>query len=174
MTTLDELVQMEGSLRLRTDELKAAWAAASKAVDDLPSDTSQEVITAACAAHHAAYLAHQEAQTAFYDVFEKLTRCLGCETWQLLEAAGDWIKDEGYSWCPNCAHSCKGCDRLVCNIDDEGEYCPDCRQQQCRVCAHNIEADEGDYCKGCRPCECGECDVVGGTCEAQSAKYEAE
>ena len=30
------------------------------------------------------------------------------------------------------------------------------------------------YCNKCRPCECGECEVVGGTCEAQAAKYDEE
>jgi hypothetical protein len=147
MASLDELVQQQGVLGLKMDELRDAWRAASKAVDDLPSDTPQDVMTAACAAHHEAFKAYEIAYAAFYDVFEKLTRCVSCEMWQFVEEAGDWTKGVGIAWCPNCA------------------------QHPCRACDEPLDSDQGEYCEECRPCECGECEVVGGTCLAQSAKY---
>lgn len=129
MASLDELVQMYEPLSLKMDELRVAQQAAGKVMDDLPSDTPQEVMAAAQAAYHQAFGAYNIAFTSFYAVYDRLERCLGCETWELVEATGDWIKDGGWSWCTNCAHSCKGCDRTVCYIDSEGGYCNECRSE---------------------------------------------
>jgi hypothetical protein len=41
-------------------------------------------------------------------------------------------------------------------------------------CTDENRCEECTHCVRTRPCECGECDVVGGTCEAQSKKYEQE
>jgi hypothetical protein len=54
--------------------------------------------------------------------------------------------------------------------DDEDYWSEDCDDE----CNDDNRCEECCHCNRTRPCECGECDVVGGTCEAQSKKYEEE
>jgi len=56
--------------------------------------------------------------------------------------------------------------------NEEGEESDD---EECdEECDDDNRCEECCHCNRTRPCECGECDVVGGTCEAQSKKYEEE
>ena len=72
---------------------------------------------------------------------------------------------------------CSACKLEVTTILSNG-LCPDCdkatRGASCIECDRLIEVEGSQHCNRCRPCECGECDEIGGTCDAQTAKYKEE
>jgi hypothetical protein len=68
---------------------------------------------------------------------------------------------------------CDYCDEPCDKVDDQ-HLCPEHRGYPCIECGRLIEVEGSQYCNWCRPCECGNCDEIGGTCEAQTAKYEEE
>jgi hypothetical protein len=99
-------------------------------------------------------------------------KCPGCDTPCEKNA---WLKGK-----VECCKYCGGCKAYLA-VEDEGDWgyndecgdlCPECCARPHCECERPGESTPSGHCIKCVPCECGECDVVGGTCEAQSAKYE--